>query len=469
MENQQAQAKLPGPIQLVRDSWVIYKLRAKTIIGILLILIGLYAIFALLALIANVGLLAIMFALLQAKSSPAIILSLLLLFIAVIIIFGISQTWPFTALLSAITFYREGIGIKESFKRGFKKIIRYYWLILITTFVVLGGMLLFFIPGVILLVWFTLAIFVLISENTGGFSALLKSKEYVQGNFLMALFDLVVLFITSILLQVIFSFVNTFIFSLNLNIFVTVAIVILLIICLAFITLPMSFIYLFLMYDNLKATKGNFAFQPSFRSKLPFIIIALLPILGILLPFVFLALAPKPYLSQPIPTRNSLFKISPSPVLQEILNYVSPDGIWSIQYNPLRSSTPSADATTSFVFTGVGGSCPISLVIYSADNSLNRPLRDYIATNSAYFGDLQEETLIGGSPAIKSGRLTEQRQNIFYTVEGPLRFFILTYSKTLSSSESAQIDSIVKNNCKESEKYIESVISSFKLESNLNR
>jgi hypothetical protein len=102
-------------------------------------------------------------------------------------------------------------------------------------------------------------------------NALLKSKEYVKGKW-GRVFSLFV-FISGIFL--IFSYIPTFIFSLlkipfaqEISRFVV-----------GLFLSPLIITYLFLIYSNLKALKGEFTFAPTVGKKASFIIISILGIL----------------------------------------------------------------------------------------------------------------------------------------------------------------------------------------------
>src|SRR3989339_248756 len=101
-----------------------------------------------------------------------------LIFFVVLIIAGL---WSQIALLCAIKEREQDIGIKEAFRMGWHKIISYYWVSILSTFMVLGAFLLFFVPGIILAIWFSLALYILIAEDKKGMNAFFRSKQLVSG------------------------------------------------------------------------------------------------------------------------------------------------------------------------------------------------------------------------------------------------------------------------------------------------
>ena len=174
----------------------------------------------------------------------------LLAFSAVLTLGGIiTQLWSQTALLYAIKDREENIGIKESYRRGWSKIASYFWVSLLSGLIISGGTFLFFVPGLIFFVWFSLASFILISEDKRGWSALSSSKNYIRGNWWAVFWRFlcigIIVWLFFYLLTVIANFTNIpaieKIYS-----------------CIGYILLvPMITIYPFLIYENLKKIKSS--------------------------------------------------------------------------------------------------------------------------------------------------------------------------------------------------------------------
>ena len=96
-----------------------------------------------------------------------------------LIISCITVFWGTASLTVAVT--DESLGVSSALSRGWSKVWSFVWLFSILGFVITGGFLLFFIPGMLFLVWFSFAQFVLAEENERGMNAMLKSREYVRG------------------------------------------------------------------------------------------------------------------------------------------------------------------------------------------------------------------------------------------------------------------------------------------------
>jgi hypothetical protein len=108
---------------------------------------------------------------------------------------SIAMFWGFSAFILSVT--REELGIRDSLRQGWRKVLSFMWLYNLTGFIIMGGFLLLIIPGVIFLVWFAFAPFILISEDERGMKALLKSKEYVREKWFDVFLRLFVIWIMS--------------------------------------------------------------------------------------------------------------------------------------------------------------------------------------------------------------------------------------------------------------------------------
>jgi len=87
--------------------------------------------------------------------------------------------WSRVALFCAVK--DNTAGIKKSLSDAWPKIASFFWISLLAGLAVLGGFILFVIPGIIFAVWFGFSLYVYIFEGTKGSSALKKSKELVKG------------------------------------------------------------------------------------------------------------------------------------------------------------------------------------------------------------------------------------------------------------------------------------------------
>jgi hypothetical protein len=145
----------------------------------------------------------------------------------------IAMFWCTAAFTYAVS--DKTIGIKDALARGWKKTWSFIWLFSILGFVVIGGFLLFLIPGIIFLIWFTFSQFILASEGNIGMDAMLRSKEYVRGNW----FDV---FLRIFVIGLIYMIINMVPFIGPI---------------LSIVFFPFMMIFIYLIYHDLKELKGE--------------------------------------------------------------------------------------------------------------------------------------------------------------------------------------------------------------------
>lgn len=155
--------------------------------------------------------------------------------------------WGVSAFLIAVS--DQQAGIKEVFIKAKPKVLGHIWLGVLTGLIVMGGYLLLIVPGIIFAVWFFFAPFVFIEEDVRGMDALLKSKAYVRGKWIPVCVRLIAIWLFSALVSLI-PFVGQL---------------------LALFLVPLCFVYTFLVYQDLKASKGPMTFQPTKKEKIRFV------------------------------------------------------------------------------------------------------------------------------------------------------------------------------------------------------
>jgi hypothetical protein len=211
--------------ELFSDSWELFKVRFITLFCLYL----LSAVFLLtpLAIFTGIGFIASIF---FPENRNVLIAAGLLIGMTPGFIAMFWGTAAFTCAVSERT-----IGIKDALERGWKKVWSFIWLFSILSFIVTGGFLLFLIPGIIFLVWFIFSQFILVSEGNIGMDAMLRSKEYVKGNW----FDV---FLRLFVIGLIYMVVNMVPFIGPI---------------LSIVFFPFMMIFIYLIYHDLKELKGN--------------------------------------------------------------------------------------------------------------------------------------------------------------------------------------------------------------------
>lgn len=276
--------KLPNVFDLVREGFAVFKERFWN-----LLLIYLLPVFASACVILLLGIISLfvfganfLSVLLKTKVpvfppiSQGVTVVLIIVVVVLIVGLAIFQLISGIALMAAVC-NDQKISVKEAFIIGKKKLVSYWWLTVLSGFIVLGGAIFFLIPALVFAVWFNFSYYILITEGDSGLKALLKSKEYVKGYFwpvvgrmlgLSALLGIVMMVFViglqyvlsliklSSLGGVISSIINLFLPLLTMCVYVT-------------------------LYKSLRTVKGDFEFKPSVGSKVVFSVFGIFGFLAI--------------------------------------------------------------------------------------------------------------------------------------------------------------------------------------------
>ncbi len=96
------------------------------------------------------------------------------------VIATIVELWFALSLVFYVANSANGISI--AMQKARKRFFSYLWVVILVMLIIWFGYLLVFIPAIVFAVWFSFSAFVLAQEDARGMNALLKSKEYVKGN-----------------------------------------------------------------------------------------------------------------------------------------------------------------------------------------------------------------------------------------------------------------------------------------------
>jgi len=142
----------------------------------------------------------------------------------------------FAAFLHAVV--DDQLAFGAALEKGKGLIIPLAWIGFLTGFIIGGGFFLLIIPGIIFMVWFFFAQFILVKEDARGMSALLKSREYVRGEWFNVALRLLLVWAASVLLGII-PLAGP-------------------VLCIAFF--PFVMIFHYLLYQDLREMKGDVPF-----------------------------------------------------------------------------------------------------------------------------------------------------------------------------------------------------------------
>ncbi len=165
----------------------------------------------------------------------------------------------------------------SSYSAGMKRFFPYLWLMIISVITLLGLTMLFVIPGILFSVWFAMGMFVFIVEDERGMNALLKSKAYVAGHWWGVLWRLIFVGLFIGILTLVISGILGGLFAMAgltpAMLLISIAVVAGL---LSLVFTPLSYVYVFDLYQALKGSKGAIEINRTGAHKAKFIIPALI-------------------------------------------------------------------------------------------------------------------------------------------------------------------------------------------------
>ncbi len=159
--------ELSGMFDLVKKSWDLIQKNAQTAIVVVAI-----------PLVLNT----IMFSvtLFGGKSFSVATIAVFVVTLIAIMAMTVVTTMALTYALDATT-KGTPISTGEAFNLSFKNFVPYFIVMLLVGITTMGGSVLFFIPGIILSVWFLFSMNAVMFDGARGFGALQVSRNYVSG------------------------------------------------------------------------------------------------------------------------------------------------------------------------------------------------------------------------------------------------------------------------------------------------
>lgn len=249
--------EMPGIGDLFSRTWEIFKGRFVVLVVLYLLSLVLLAVPA--AFFGGIG-----YLIAQSLPESRNILTAIGLFIGVTA--GVvGMFWGIAAFIYAVV--DETSGIRDSLGSAWQRIGSFIWLFTLLGFIITGGFLLLFIPGILFGVWFAFAQFILAREDVRGMDALLKSKAYVRNRWFDVFLRLFVIWIVSIIVSMV-PLVGPI---------------------LSILFMPFMMIFAYLVYEDLRTLKGDAGFVSSPGDKIKWIgagtlgyIVAPLILIGVL-------------------------------------------------------------------------------------------------------------------------------------------------------------------------------------------
>lgn len=142
--------RLPGFIGLVRESLQVYRQKWLILLKIVL------ASYAATALAAAIGIIIAFIASLLVPAHNVYLWVIASTFIvALIVALILASSWFGAATIIVLRDWQESFGVREALRRARPYIMSYLWINIISAILLIPGLILFVIPGLVMLVWFS--------------------------------------------------------------------------------------------------------------------------------------------------------------------------------------------------------------------------------------------------------------------------------------------------------------------------
>lgn len=381
------EAGLPGVFDLIGEALALYKQRAGTFIGIMLVPFLFAPLFLIVSKFPK-------FYTNHFDESNKFLAGLffLLMFSIVYVASAVFQIASQSALFYSIKGAQENISIVESYRRAFSTFFSYLWVLILVGFIIVGGFLLFIIPGIIFMTTFGFAAVILINENETGMNALLKSREYVRGMWWKIFRKL---FSAGIIISLPFYGVLIPLYILKVPYFqiITTAVSTLFL-------LPLTFSVTFLLYQHVRVLKGEIVTDLNTSKKVPFVLVGLLTLIFIIGLFLISILG----LHSALKKSEDKFlygSIATSTVGMELTTYTNEEFAYSIAYpKTWDQEIQSNGSSTSVIFFEPS----------TGNNGLLRTIVEITTVNLSAPQDM-ETTVSNYKMALESNKATSDNQD----------------------------------------------------------
>jgi len=186
---------------LFGETWEVYKRRALTIFGVLLLcsllVVGGITLAGFVGALSIGGMRVMMSHLQQGQFGPS--------FFPIIALFSLVVTvlamWCQSATIAVVV--DESLGVLAALRVGWKRFWSMGWVLFLVGAMIMGGFLLLVVPGIILSVSLMFALYPLYEEDVRGMDAVLLSRRYVRGRWWNTFGKLLLVWLVAIVLNMI--------------------------------------------------------------------------------------------------------------------------------------------------------------------------------------------------------------------------------------------------------------------------
>jgi hypothetical protein len=300
--NGQPISQLPNFFSLAGDTLKTYRNKFKFILGVSLCH---YASFAAIAIVGMT--IATVFGITAdaSKNLSAIIAAGCLIALAGAALIAIIFSWISAALIVGLRDRNESLGLREIFKRARPYAIPSLWVSILAIPVMIFGYVFFIIPGIIFSIWFTFSRYIVITDGLKGAAALAKSREFGRNHFWSILLLGLLGILSALFIDSLAQSISQGLGSPIGNIFN---------LFFGFMFFPVSTIYYYLIFENLKRIKGDTIATPTVNQKN---FVATIAVLGTIITIVIAGLLI--YFAPQIKTQYEIEvkKNMPAPMIHE--------------------------------------------------------------------------------------------------------------------------------------------------------
>ena len=286
----------PGGWQLIGQSWQQFKAKWKDFIKpYLFLLIPLVILIAVLAAYA-----VFRFVFDQSGLGASGAMSIVNVVLGLLGILALVAVIVLSLLLPLVYFFlikhleeKEEHTVKQLFKKASKNFWPYLFILILSALVILGGIILLIIPGIMFAVWYSMAVLVFVFEGVRGWAALKRSRQLVKhyawtifARLLVFQVFILVLSLPNYILQATIAYLPSQIVLL----WTLIIIVGIYSLVINFIIFPLSCIYSYHIYNNLRRIKQKNSEAKSgmgFLKKLGLVLLVFL-LLSIMTSFSFM-------------------------------------------------------------------------------------------------------------------------------------------------------------------------------------
>lgn len=215
----------------MNDTFSFYKAHGKLLVGIALVPGVLQAIVAYLA---------------PSEDGVVQLMVTSLMLLAAVVLVVVISIYSVVAMVLVVAHPSKYHHAFEAFKDARTFFLPMLFVAVLSSVVIIGGFILFIIPGVIFMIWYSLMYFTLILEHKRGWDAMKSSKAYVQGRWWSVFGRVLAIMVVLMALSFILEFLLTMIMPTEASHKAVSALI-------SSLYAPFSLTYMYFIYKDLKA------------------------------------------------------------------------------------------------------------------------------------------------------------------------------------------------------------------------